>query len=264
MSNIPPPPPPTSTPSHPPKPGKVKTTGTQKLIIVLGSIAGLIYFGATSGTDDSPTASTTVETSVSETDITEPDATPTDADQPADPEPASETPATTSEPAPTTTDAPAQPAATRDTPASAGEHLLFTVSTFGDADGSVWDIAVTGPGEDITDATLTENMFNEPPADGNIFYGIPVSLTLVDAGKEPLAPWLNITWDAFGPASLQIFDTSNASCGVIPNAVDEMTEIFIGGTLSGMLCFELPAADVDAGPLLSSDAANGRIYLATQ
>ena len=155
-------------------------------------------------------------------------------------------------------------AGTRRSPTAVGDALAVTVSTFGDADGSVWEAVVTGPGSDITDAVMAENMFNDPPAEGNVFYGVPFQLTLVEAGKEPLAPWLNVSWDVFGPASLKIFSGTSSSCGVIPNAFDDLTEVFIGGSVAGQLCFSIPVADVDAGPMVSTDQNDVRYYLATR
>lgn len=152
---------------------------------------------------------------------------------------------------------------TREEPVPVGEGLVFRISTFGDADDSVWEATVTGPGEDITAAVIEENMFNEPPVDGNVFYGIPFRIVLVEAGKEPLSPWINISWDMFGPSALQIFDGIDASCGVVPGELDELSEIYVGGSLSGYLCYSLPQEEVDAGPLLSAEPDGERIYLAT-
>jgi len=152
---------------------------------------------------------------------------------------------------------------TRDDPVGIGEGFVFTLSTFGDADDSVWEATVMGPGRDITEAVLAENMFNDPPEEGHIFYGVPFRLVLVDAGKVPLAPWLNLTWDIFGPEALQIFAGYESYCGVIPGPFDETSEIYVGGSLSGYLCFSLPESEVASGPLLSAEPGDDRIYFET-
>jgi hypothetical protein len=154
--------------------------------------------------------------------------------------------------------------ASRSNPVPVGEGYAVTLSTFGDADASAWEATVTGPGRDITEAVMAENMFNDPPATGNVFYGVPFELTLIQADKEPLAPWLNVTWDLFAPQGLRIHSPSSSGCGVIPDAFDDMTEIFVGGTLTGLLCFSIPAADVDAGPMVSTDQDGQRFYFATR
>lgn len=152
---------------------------------------------------------------------------------------------------------------TRDNPAPIGEGFVFKVSTFGDADGSVWEATVTGPGGDITDEVMEGNMFNDPPVEGNIFYGIPFRLVLVEADKVPLAPIFNMTWEIFGPAGLKIYSGLNAYCGVVFDSFSDSTELFIGGAIEGTLCFSLPEQDVNAGPLLSAEPSRDRIYMAT-
>jgi hypothetical protein len=149
-------------------------------------------------------------------------------------------------------------------PVSVGEGFTFEVSTFGDADGSVWEATVTGPGRDMTAEVLAENMFNDDPVDGNIFYGIPFRLTLQEASKEPLAPLFNISWDLFGPAGLKIHSGLNADCGVTPDSLDSMTEVFVGGSVEGMLCFSIPQSDADPAPMVSTDQNGVRLYLSTK
>ena len=159
--------------------------------------------------------------------------------------------------------APSSDGGTRDDPVAVGESFLFEISTWGDADGSVWELTVLGPGTDITDAVLDENMFNDPPETGSSFYGVPVRLVLASANKEPLSPWINIMFDMFGPAAMQIYDEMNASCGVVPNEFKKFTEVFVGGAIEGMFCFALPQAEIDSGPMISVEAANDRLFWST-
>ena len=155
------------------------------------------------------------------------------------------------------------PGLSRDNPVPVGGYLDITLDTFGDADGSVWRVQVTGVGSDITEATLEENMFNEPPESGHAFYGVPFKITLIDAGKEPLAPWFNLSWESFGPASLKIFTEYDNDCGIIPNEFDDSVELFIGGSIEGNLCWSLPQDDIASGPLVSLEPDGSRVFLAT-
>ena len=159
--------------------------------------------------------------------------------------------------------APSSDGGTRDDPVAVGESFLFEISTWGDADGSVWELTVLGSGADITDAVLDENMFNDPPEAGSSFYGVPIRLVLASANKEPLSPWINITFDMFGPAAMQIYDEMNASCGVVPNEFNDLTEVFVGGAIEGMFCFALPQDEIDSGPMMSVEAADDRLYWST-
>lgn len=175
--------------------------------------------------------------------------------------PATTAPATT---APATT-APAA-VGTRELPFAIGSPASITLDTFGDADGSTWALSVDGPGSDITAAVLEENMFNEPPADGKLFFGVPVTLTLQGADKEPLSPLFNISLDYFGPSTLEIIAAGfNESCGVVANELDSMKEVFVGGSISGLMCYSVTVADADAGILVSVDnVEGGRVFLATR
>lgn len=57
-------------------------------------------------------------------------------------------------------------------------------------------------------------------------------------------------------------DRASSSCGVILNELEYMAELFNGGNLSGQLCFLIPQADVDSGPMLSTHQDDVRYYLA--
>lgn len=120
-------------------------------------------------------------------------------------------------------------------------------SSFGDADDSVWTTTI-GPPRDITADVMAENQFNAGPPDGVVFVGFDVELTLLQAGKEPLAPAFNFGWELLGGASAAAYEigtieTESFGCGAVPNAFDDFAEVFVSGTLSGVVCIPLPAAD---------------------
>ena len=79
---------------------------------------------------------------------------------------------------------PATPLGTLENPYPIGQAATFTVRAFGDADHSVWSLVVDEPGTDITESIASENMFNPSPDEGSLQFGVPVSLTLIEAGKE--------------------------------------------------------------------------------
>ncbi len=158
------------------------------------------------------------------------------------------------------------PAGSRSNPIPIGEPTAITFDTFGDADGSGWTLLVTGPGGDITDEVVAHNPFNDPPPDGHVFYGVPVSLTLESADKEPLSLLANTQLEFYAPVSLEIVGAALIEgCGVVPEAFDLFEEVFVGGTIAGTVCFTVPADDVAAGVLLTLDEIEqGRLFLATQ
>jgi hypothetical protein len=153
----------------------------------------------------------------------------------------------------------------RDEPYPIGLPVTIEIDSFGDGDGSIWTMTVLGPGTDLTQAVALENQFNDPPPDGSIFYGVPVSLTLESANKEPLSTLFNLELELFGPVTLSIVDNGfEEGCGVAPGAIDPFKEVFIGGTVAGTVCLAVPADDVAAEVLLTTDSIDGdRIYFAT-
>jgi hypothetical protein len=141
-----------------------------------------------------------------------------------------------------------------------GDAATFTVRAIGDADYSVWSLVVDEPGTDITQLVVSENVFNPAPDEGSLFFGVPVSLTLVDAGKEPLDTFWNIDFEAVGKASKSVSDVGFFGCGVVPGGFDRNQQVFIGGTLSGVMCFEVSREDFEAGVVLTVDERD-RVFL---
>ena len=138
---------------------------------------------------------------------------------------------------------------TRDDPLPFSVPIELAWESFGDADGSRWTTTI-GPHRDITDAVLAENPFNEAPPDDVRFVGFDVEMTLVSSTKEPLSPGFNFTWEVLGGATNAAYDpvtieTDSFGCGVVPDAFDDFSEVFVGGTLNGTVCIPLPTTDLD-------------------
>ncbi len=163
------------------------------------------------------------------------------------------------------TTAPSPESGSRANPFPIGRPVSITIDSFGDGDGSIWTLVVDGPGTDLTRAVAAENQFNDPPPDGSIFYGVPVTVTLDAAEKEPLSTLFNLEFEFFGPATLSIIDQGfDEGCGVTPDQFDPFTEVFIGGSLSGIICLTVTNDDLTGGVLLTTDSIEGdRIYFAT-
>ncbi len=136
---------------------------------------------------------------------------------------------------------------TRDTPWAFGIPTAVTFETFGDADGSVWNVTIGAP-EDVTATVSAANDFNDPPPDGVVFMGFPVSMTLIEAGKVPLSPGFNFVWELLGGSTATVYDAWTMDdvlgCGVLPAELNGFSEVFVGGTLTGTVCVPLPAEDV--------------------
>lgn len=123
--------------------------------------------------------------------------------------------------------------------------------------GEGWTVTVTGPAFDITDATLAENQFNDPPPAGFRFIAVPVSYAYNGSGSSS---GFTVTMRAVAGSNISL----DTDCGVTPSAIDTFADVFSGGALAGNLCFVVPA---DAGGSLvlygSAGFSGEPVYLAT-
>jgi hypothetical protein len=155
----------------------------------------------------------------------------------ADDEPAAaaEEPATQNEPAPPSADEPTQeppadePAA--GTPDGSREHPFPVGTPVGNDD---WEIVVGEPREAWAEI-LDENEFNEPPPEGTEFYIVPVTATYT--GDESGLAWVDLTFEFVGTDSVTYSDY----CGVIPNDLADVGELYDGGVAEGNVCIAVPA-----------------------
>jgi hypothetical protein len=100
--------------------------------------------------------------------------------------------------------------------------------------GEGWSLTVNAPATDITDAVLADNEFNAPPPDGFRFVGVNVTYAYSGEGS---ASGFSVSANAVGDDNLSL---SN-QCGITPDAIDLTADLFSGGTVSGGLCFVVPA-----------------------
>jgi len=124
--------------------------------------------------------------------------------------------------------------------------------------GEGWTLTVTVPAQDITDAVLAENQFNEPPPEGFRFIGVGVSFAY---SGEASAAAFEVTLNAVSDSNVAV----QPNCGVIPGEVDVFADIFSGGTADGTVCFVVPAEDVGTLTLYASTLFDGEYdFFATQ
>ncbi len=151
-------------------------------------------------------------------------------------------PTTTTTSAPTTTTTTTLPVGdgSREAPLPFGGAAEVIFDSWGDADGSVWEVTISTP-EDISDRV--EDSFNDLPAE-SVFAGFQVSMTLLEAGKEPLSTGWNFDWELIGTVTNSVHDDW---CYLEFDQFDESDEVFVGGTLSGTVCIPLPVEDLMSG-----------------
>jgi len=132
------------------------------------------------------------------------------------------------------------PGATRDQPAPLG----MAVEIGG------WSIVVDKTVPDGTQAVMDESEFNDPPADGEQFFLVHITATYAGNGEDDSTSlFFSVDLGAVGATNVA-YDPFEDNCGyaTIPDPLDQNAEVFVGGSISGNLCWNV--ASEDAGSLL--------------
>ena len=96
-----------------------------------------------------------------------------------------------------------------------------------------WDIQLGDPYE-AWDEVRAENQFNDPPGDGMEFWILPVTVTYV--GEETGDPFWDLDFGFVGDDSR----TYDDDCGVIPDELYDVGEVYPDGEASANVCLEVP------------------------
>lgn len=108
--------------------------------------------------------------------------------------------------------------------------------------GSGWSFAVVSPARDITDEVLAENTFNTPPPDGFRMVGVDVALSFNGSGTGSA---FDVTMNFVDDGNIQ----RTGYCGVVSGELDQFSDVFAGGSVTGTLCFLVPADLVGTGSI---------------
>jgi hypothetical protein len=97
-----------------------------------------------------------------------------------------------------------------------------------------WQVTLGPPRQ--TDAEVgAENQFNDPPKAGMEFWIVPVTATYVGEKTGDLTFGISVK---FVGSDNRTYDDS---CGVIPNPISDVGELYPGGTAQGNTCVAVPA-----------------------
>jgi hypothetical protein len=114
-----------------------------------------------------------------------------------------------------------------------------------------WDVVVTGFRPDDTARLVGGNQFNNSPPPGTVYATVDVSATY--NGDQDSSTLFDITFDLVGSDG-NVYDTLNSYCPVSGPAdytsLNVSEEAFVGGTVSGSLCYELPTEVATGSPVL--------------
>lgn len=204
-------------PFTPPPPPPTRRKPRTKLIAASwgagGLVLGLILGSVGTQSDDTPAV--TLPSAASTTAST--------TEDPATPSPSAVEP--------TTEPADDEPTPTPDPAAEGSRSAPFTIGeTVGNED---WSVTLGEPTE-AWKRVKAENQFNDPPADGFEFYLVPVTATYI--GDESGFAWLDLRVKFVGADGVTYEDR----CGVIPDDLDDVGELYEGGVAEGNTCVVVP------------------------
>lgn len=111
-----------------------------------------------------------------------------------------------------------------------------------------WDLKVVSVNPDAEEAILTENSFNDPPVDGNVFYLVTLEATY--RGDSSSTFWLDFDLKVVGETSVA-YEGFNSYCGFIEDGLTDRGETFPGGTITGDECWSVSAEDADSLVLIA-------------
>jgi hypothetical protein len=109
-------------------------------------------------------------------------------------------------------------------------YPLGTEATVGD-----WSVVVHSVDPDAWPQIREENMFNEAPAAGFQFAMFDVSVTFHGPGTG--SAWLDLSWAIVGSRGNAFEEGLEYSCGVLPDDLDNVGDLYAGATARGNVCF---------------------------
>ena len=116
-----------------------------------------------------------------------------------------------------------------------------------------WELKVVAITPDGTDEVMEENQFNDPPPEGNQFF--IASLEATYTGTESSTFWINMTLKSVGDSNVA-YEAFDASCGVIPDDIDDSGETFPGGTITGNICWSIQSTDAASLVMIVEESFN--------
>ena len=199
------------------------STHTRQNLAFLSTILLVLVAGCGSDSSESDTTEAAAETTTTAAETTTSQVPTTEAST-------TTSSSTTTTTAPTTTTTAPPAGASLDSPVRVGEVVQV----------GEWRIRVAEVTPQANDAVAAENQFNDPPAEGRQYFMARIEGTYT--GSESSNFWLDMNLKAVGPSNVA-YEGMDASCGVIPDAIDDTGETFPGGSVSGNVCWSVSSDD---------------------
>lgn len=125
-----------------------------------------------------------------------------------------------------------------------------------------WRVVVNSVTPAATDAVLSENEFNEPPADGSQYMFVNYSTTyLGDNADGEIPAFVTVEYVTADGTTVNSFD----NVVVVPDAIDTTSTLYTDGTVTGNAVFEVPADSAGQGVLAITPGMLGdKVFVAVK
>ncbi|GGK65299.1 hypothetical protein [Nocardia camponoti] len=131
--------------------------------------------------------------------------------------------------------------------------------------GKAWKVSIVSVNPNATATVLAENQFNDPPKAGNQF--VIINTTAQYVGDDTASPWLDLDYKFLGSKG-NTYSTYDDSCGVIPEPLDDVSELYPDATATGNVCFSVPTDQIGGGKIVVEDdttfTSSAKAFFATK
>lgn len=125
--------------------------------------------------------------------------------------------------------------------------------------GSDWEFRVLDTLPDAWDAVYAENEFNDPPKKGHQFFMARIAATYIGSGKGTV--FSDLYLQAIGAGQTAYEDYGDATCGVVPDDINDKGDVFPGGTVKGNVCWSVKTTDVNTLKLIAEDQRENLLFM---
>lgn len=113
--------------------------------------------------------------------------------------------------------------------------------------GEDWKVVVNSVTFDATDAVLAANPVNDEPGDGREYILVNYSVTYLGDDANGQSPALHVGVEYVSPDGTTV--GSHDTVAVAPDAIDSMTTLYTGGSVTGNTAFAVASATAKDGVL---------------
>lgn len=117
-----------------------------------------------------------------------------------------------------------------------------------------WKVTIHSVDLNANKAISAANMFNDPPAEGNVFILVNLTAKYLGDDAEGSTPWVSVKFVT--PAGNTFSSTDTFA--VAPNEFDSLETLYNGASTSGNIVIEVPKADAAEGTLAVESGLLGK------